>query len=176
MRKAVITGLLLFIFCGAVSGAFAQNTGIGGGAGSNEANCDLCGYCKGQPAPQSWEKCRSCLYPGVGASTPEDNQTLIGLPTPLPDKHYTSVGCLSTDPGQFASQMSTFFFSIVGGIAFLYLIYGAGIIATSRADAERLNHGKRVVWGSIIGLLFVLFSVFIIRFIVTSLGVPGFGG
>lgn len=140
-----------------------------------EANCDLCGYCKGQPPSQSWAKCRSCLYKAVGESVASENKTLIGLPTPDPNHYYTSLGCLSTDPGEFAGQTATFFFSIVGGIAFLYFLYGAGIIATSRADPERLNHGKRVVLGAVIGLLFVLFSVFIIRFLAGSLGIPGFG-
>lgn len=156
-------------------GAVAQTPGASSTTTVNEANCDLCGYCKGQQPPQTWEKCKECLYKGVGGASAEQNLTLEGLPTPDPEHHYTSLGCLSTNPGEFASQMSTVFFSVVGGIAFLYLLYGAGVIATSRADPERLNHGKRIIWGAIVGLLFVLFSVFIIRTIAVSLGVPEFG-
>lgn len=133
------------------------------------ANCDACGYCAGAQKPGSWNKCSKCLYPkAVGAGA-----TLIGLPTPDPNHVYTELGCVSTDPGEFAGQVSTVFFSLVGGIAFLYFLYGAGVIATSRADPERLNYGKRIIYGSIIGLLFTLFSVFIIRTISTSLGLPG---
>lgn len=176
MRRVVIflsvMAISLFLTQGVI---FAQTPGTSSTTTASEANCDLCGYCKGQPAPQSWLKCRTCLYKETGGASAEQNLTLEGLPTPDPSHHYTSLGCLSTDPGEFAGQISTVFFSIVGGIAFLYLLYGAGIIATSQADPERLNYGKRVVWSSIIGLLFVLFSVFIIRTIATSLGVPEFG-
>lgn len=172
-RFLVLFVPILFIFLS--SNVVAQTQPTASSVVVGEANCDLCGYCKGQPASQSWAKCRKCLYPVIGDSAAEENKTLIGLPTPDPNHYYTSLGCLSTDPGEFAGQAAKFFFSIVGGIAFLYFLYGAGIIATSRADPERLNHGKRIVYGSIVGLLFVLFSVFIIRFVAGSLGVPGFG-
>lgn len=175
-RSALIVSLFLFIVSTQVTGAAAQVVTPGTSSTTiNEVNCDLCGYCKGQPAPQNWEKCRNCLYKAVAGASAEQNRTLEGIPTPDPGHHYTTLGCLSTDPGKFSGQVSTFFFSIIGGIAFLYMLYGAGIIATSRADPERLNHGKRVVWGSILGLLFVLFSVFIIRLLATSLGIPEIG-
>ena len=173
-RKILLSAVLIaFFFTNPALAQAPQATG--GGTFVSEANCDLCGYCKGQATPSSWSKCRSCLYPGIGEAQPGSNLTLIGLPTPDPGHHYTIVGCLSTNPGEFTSQVSRVFFSIVGGVAFLYLLYGAGIITTSRADPEKLNHGKRIIWGAILGLLFVLFSVFIIRFIATSLGVPEFG-
>jgi hypothetical protein len=98
-----------------------------------------------------------------------------GIPTPDPDKYYTDFGCLSTKPGEFAAQISSFFFSIVGGIAFLYFIYGAFLVATSRSQPGKLNHGKRVIYGSIVGLLFALSAVLIIRFISSGLGIPGLG-
>lgn len=137
----------------------------------NIANCDRCGYCEGATVPSRWEKCRSCLYEGLGDVVATENKTLIGVPTPDPLHYYTDFGCISTKPGEFATQLSNFFFWTVGGIAFLFFLYGAGIIATSQADPQKLNHGKRIVYGAIIGLLFVLFSVFILRFIAGSLGV-----
>ncbi len=142
----------------------------------NMANCDACGYCKDGSLPSTWEKCRDCLYPGLKGYSATENKTLEGLPTPDPDHHYTMLGCLSTKPGEFTKQISEFFFVIVGGIAFLFLLYGAGIVATSQSDPEKLNHGKRIIYGAIIGLLFVLFSTFIFNFIATNvLKIPGFG-
>ncbi len=137
------------------------------------ANCDVCGYCNGEAPPGRWEACRNCVYPGAGKVAATENKTLINIPTPDPQFYFTDLGCISTRPEAFASKMSDFFFKIVGGIAFLFFLYGAGIIATSRANPEKLNYGKRIVYGAIIGLLFSLFAIFILRFIATGLGLPG---
>lgn len=148
-----------------------------GGQASGTANCDVCGYCKGAPVPGSWNACGRCMYPSLvnkGSSASED-KTLVGFPEADSSHYYTDLGCISTEPGQFAAQISKLFFSIIGGIAFLYFLYGSATVATARSDPERLNHGKRIVYGSIIGLLFVLFSLFIIRFLAGSLGLPGIG-
>ncbi|OGK29477.1 hypothetical protein A3D06_00015 [Candidatus Roizmanbacteria bacterium RIFCSPHIGHO2_02_FULL_40_9] len=142
----------------------------------NIANCDVCGYCDGGQVPGRWESCRKCLYKDTGNAPPASNKTLIGIPTPDPGHFYTDFGCISTLPNQFAAQITSFFFSIVGGIAFLSFLYGSAIIATSRSDPSRLNHGKRIIYGAIIGLLFALFSIFIIKFIASGLGLPGIGG
>ena len=67
-------------------------------------------------------------------------------------------------------------FAMAGGIAFLYLLYGSFIIATSQANPERLNYGKRVVYGAIAGVIFTLGSVFLVKFIASGiLKIPGFG-
>lgn len=142
----------------------------------NMANCDACGYCQGETPPSFWEKCRNCLYPDLTAYPAESNKTLEGLPTPNPERYYTAIGCASTNPGEFTKQLSDFFFRLVGGVAFLFLIYGAGVVITSQSDPERLNQGKRIIYGAIIGLLFVLLSTFIFNFIAnTVLRIPGFG-
>lgn len=142
------------------------------GAGERIANCDVCGYCNGGKAPSRWETCRSCMYPGAGNAAPIDNKTLIGVPTPDPYHYYTDLGCISTKPGEFAGQITTFFFSIVGGIAFLTFLYGTAVLATARSDPQQINHGRRIIMGSIIGLLFALFSIFIVKFLATGLGLP----
>lgn len=137
---------------------------------------------------KNWTKCQICLYPKANAD-PSTNVTLISLPTPYPDRYYTMLGCIAV-PGTredgtfeyenmalFVRQISGFFFNIVGGVAFLFLLYGAGIVATSQSDPEKLNQGKRIIYGAIVGLLFVLFSTFIFNFIaVNVLKIPGFGG
>ncbi len=149
------------------------------------ANCDLCGYCQGAvKAPGSWQSCRKCLYPGLdglqdatGNVDPNSFGTLTtaegAIPTPDPEHYYTGFGCVSTQPTEFTAQLSSFFFSIIGGVAFLFFIYGSALVATARSDPGRLNQGKRILIGSIVGLLFALLSVFIIRFISQSLGLPG---
>lgn len=166
--------------------------GIPGGGGNNggttgqsagSATCDVCGYCDGmtlEQVPDRWQDCRRCVYPDLGGVeadiNPLENRTLRGIPQPSLYNIYTDFGCISTEPGQFAAQISSLFFSLVGSIAFLFFIYGAAMIATARSDPGRLNQGKRIVYGAIIGLLFALFAVFIIRFIATGIGLPDIGG
>ena len=105
-----------------------------------------------------------------------DNHTLLNVPMWDQYHIYTDFGCMSTIPGEFAGQVTSFFLTIVGGVTLLGLIYGAGLIATSRADPGKISKGKRVVFGSIAGLLFAIFGILIIRFIAGGLGLPGLGG
>ncbi len=106
-------------------------------------------------------------------------------PTPYPGRQYTFLGCLGGGSGGFTEEGSAsgvvqsvlnIIFSASGGIAFLYLLYGSFIIATSQADPERLNYGRRLVNGAIVGLVFTLGSVLLVNFIASGvLKVPGFG-
>lgn len=177
MKKIILLSFLLIIIQIGAQSVYSQTIiPSASGSGESMANCDLCGYCQGEKPPSNWESCRKCLYPKFSGSA-ESNLTLKGVPQPDQNHYYTMLGCLSTQPAEFAGQISRVFFSMVGGIAFLFLLYGAGIIATSQANPERLNYGKRVVYAALTGLFFVLFSTFLIRFIaVDILKIPGFGG
>ena len=145
------------------------------------AYCDLCGYCQGQKPPSSWEKCRQCLYPNTNP-TPTIGDTLRitdpssnSGPTPNPGYAFTGIGCIKVAPSENTKTFLDIIFSITGAIAFLYLLYGAFIIATSQADVEKLNYGRRLIIGAIIGLSFSLFSIFIVNSLASGiLRIPGF--
>jgi hypothetical protein len=178
---------VIFNFVGSVSSQTLIPT-----QGARFASCDQCGYCPPNPAPGSWAACQKCLYPNLNPN-PKSNQTLAVNPTtglqvsPVPGHMYTFLGCLSSGGGSFsqtggggaggvAQALLKVVFSTVGGIAFLYLIYGSFIIISSQNDPEKLNYGKRVVWGAIAGLIFSLMSVFLVNLIAGQvLQVPGFG-
>jgi len=149
--------------------------------GPRYAACDLCGFCPPAPPPQSWLSCKKCLYPDVG----DDPTTMETLkidpttnlpPTPYLGRQYTFLGCLGggggfsqeSSAGGVVQSILNIVFSAAGGIAFLYLLYGSFIIATSQSDPERLNYGKRVVTGAIFGLVFTLGSVLIVNFITSG--------
>lgn len=152
------------------------------------SNCDACGYCKDNPPPQDWEKCRQCLYPDA-RPTPTLNDTLKIdpatnlVPTVALGRQHTLIGCIRTDLGGFnqegaatslAQIILNLVFALLGGIAFLYLLYGSFIILTSQADPERLNYGKRIIYGAIIGVIFSVSSLFLIGFIASGvLKIPG---
>ncbi len=150
------------------------------------ANCDACGYCHlkvDQPGmseaeitqpvvPANWAQCRDCIYRGADVKGKEasSNLTLIGVPTPDQGFYYTQIGCVPTDAGGFTSAIVGLLFRIVGGISFLYLIYGSVVLATARGSAERLIYGKRILYASIFGLIFALSAVFIVSLVSSSLG------
>ncbi|MBI4225936.1 hypothetical protein HY612_02380 [Candidatus Roizmanbacteria bacterium] len=146
------------------------------------AACDLCGYCPPDKTPSTWEKCRMCLYPSANP-TPTMGDTLRitdpssnAGPTPFPEKAYTGIGCINSNQAKLTQKILNLVFSITAGIAFLYLLYGAFIILTSQGDAEKLNLGRRLVYGAIIGLTITLSSLLIVNFIASGiLRIPGFG-
>lgn len=156
--------------------------------------CDRCGYCQGKTPPSSWESCRQCLYPTANKDHKKNDTLKINLQpgdtynqqvTPFPGNYYTQLGCLKTTANDFENPaaaggitnqlLTKFIFPTVGGLAFLYLIYGAFLIATSQNDPAKLNQGKMVATGSLVGLIFVLSSVFLVSFISGSvLRIPFF--
>jgi hypothetical protein len=169
------------------------------------ATCDVCGYCTDSqdPAqwptqPAGWAKCEACLYPAAypnvsGGPTPnaQQGETLLideetNLPpTPAEGRHYTVFGCIKTDIGDFTQTgaasslvqvLLNIIFTAAGGVAILYIIYGSFIIITSQANPEKLAYGKRVVMGSVIGLVLVFSAVLIVNLLANKiLTLPGFG-
>ncbi len=154
--------------------------------------------CTVTTVPGDWERCARCLYPnkfpaGKTADPKTCETLLVDGATNQPKvpvakgRQFTMLGCISagTDVGftdqkgapSFVQAMLNVVFSLSGGIAFLYLMYGGVVILTSQADPERLNYGRRLVYGSIVGLIFTLGSVFLVNLIGAGiLRIPGFGG
>lgn len=201
MKRFLITALLFFTLLGSVRFVSAADPAA---TSHRYATCDLCGYCvtSQDPSswpdpPKSWAKCQKCLYPSAypvdPAVTPDARQgnTLVVdeetnlPPVPQPGTHYTVFGCIKTNIGDFTQTgaasslvqvLLNLIFTTAGGVAVLYIVYGAFLIITSQADPERLAYGRRVVMGSIIGLVFVLMSVLIVNLLANGiLTLPGFG-
>lgn len=94
------------------------------------------------------------------------------------------IGCINTSLDSFTNPLAAgsvtqkllnIVFSIAGGIAFLYLLYGSFLVLTSQSDPEKLNQGKRVIYGAIIGVIFAFSAVFIVNMIASNvLKIPGF--
>lgn len=158
----------------------------------------------GQPTPVqvpgNWLQCQQCLYPKLpnisssvmnakwnltlridnNPSSPTYNLQV----TPIPGRYYTQLGCISTDLGDFSNRETQgsvvnfvlrAIFNVSGGIAFLYLIYGAYVIMTGRGDPMRLNQGRSIIFGAVFGLIFVVLSTLILNLVVGDiLKIPGF--
>jgi len=146
--------------------------------------------------PGNWKQCAKCLYPSLyptdsipnagNCSTLKVDSTTNQAPSAFPGRQYTAIGCITSEGGfnnNTGSGASSFtqalfdlvVFKMIGGIALLYLMYGAFLVITSQSDPEKLNHGKRVVYGAITGLVFVLTSVLLVNIIGSNmLKIPGF--
>jgi len=87
----------------------------------------------------------------------------------------TSIGCVSTNPTTLFASILRLAIGLAGGIAFLLILFGGIRILTSAGNPEALNQGREIVTSAIAGLILIIFSVFILRFIgIDILAIPGF--
>jgi hypothetical protein len=110
------------------------------------------------------EQCLKCM----GTMDPDNpaNQKV--------DKIWTGIGCISTDPKDFAVQFLQLAIGIAGGIALLLMVYGSFLVSTSAGDPKKSEEGKEIITGTIAGLLFIIFSAILLRLIgVEILSIPG---
>lgn len=90
---------------------------------------------------------------------------------------WTAIGCVNTDIGSFIQRwVLGFGIGLAGIVAFGSIIYAAIQMQMSQGNAEQIKKAQELLTSSIIGLLFIIFSVFILQFIgVNILQIPGFG-
>jgi len=88
---------------------------------------------------------------------------------------WTAIGCITTDPNNLLGSILRLGLGLAGGIAFLLILFGGLQIMTSAGNPEQLNAGRELISSAIIGLILVLFSIFLLQFIgVNIIGIPGF--
>jgi hypothetical protein len=94
----------------------------------------------------------------------------------------TAIGCipvLNNDNGTtFMAFILRWAVGVGGGIAFLLILYAGFMIMTSAGNPERLKAGQELLTSAISGLILLIFSVFILKFIgidILGLGAFGFG-
>jgi hypothetical protein len=76
----------------------------------------------------------------------------------------------------FIQQLLNLALGVAGGIAFLLMLFGAFRIMTSSGDPEKMKSGSELITSALTGLLFIIFSVFLLKLIgVDILQIPGFG-
>lgn len=174
---------------------------------TNDPTSPLCELTKPDPLdatktintwPGDWGSCVKCLYPNLypqGSSPVPDStcKTLLvnddnSAVNPMKGgRQFTMLGCINsgteigfnnkTGASSFVQKLLDVIFALSGGLALLYLIYGAFIILTSQADPEKLNYGRRLIYGAIVGLILTFGSVFIVNIIGSGLlRIPGFSG
>lgn len=90
---------------------------------------------------------------------------------------WTALGCVESNMSQFLSNfILKWGIGLGGGFALLCIIYAAFMIQSSQGNPEKLKKAQEMITSCIIGLMLIIFSVFILRLIgVNILKIPGFG-
>ena len=88
----------------------------------------------------------------------------------------TALGCIPIgDPQAFVAWLLGWAIGIAGGIAFLLMIVASFQIITATGNPEKLQAGKELLGSALTGLLFIIFSIYLLRLIgVSILQIPGF--
>lgn len=100
----------------------------------------------------------------------------IDIHGPCPtDKITTALGCVPTGNfSDFVGWLLKRLIGISGGIAFLLVIFGGFKILTSAGNPKGIQAGSEIISSALIGLLFIIFSIFLLELIgVKILGIPG---
>lgn len=90
----------------------------------------------------------------------------------------TAIGCIHAlgNQSQFLGEILRWAVGIGGGIAFLLMIYAGFMIMTSAGNPDRLKAGQELLTSAISGLILLIFSVFVLKFIgIDILGLNQFG-
>lgn len=88
----------------------------------------------------------------------------------------TAIGCFSiSSKNAFTSDILTYALGIAGGIAFLLIAVSGFQIMASSGNPDTIKAAKQLLTSAIMGLILLVFSVFILRVIgVDILNIPGF--
>jgi hypothetical protein len=94
-----------------------------------------------------------------------------------PESLSTALGCLPYTRDAFISTLLGFLVGISGGIALIVMLVSTIQIMSASGDAKKLQSAKELFTAALIGLLFLIFSVSLLRIIAGDIiKLPGFGG
>lgn len=89
----------------------------------------------------------------------------------------TALGCIPYTREAFVSALLSFIVGISGAIALVVMLMATIQIMTASADAKKLEAGRDLFFSAVAGLLFLIFSVSLLRLVAGDIiKLPGFGG
>lgn len=128
-----------------------------------EALKELSKFCSNLKSPNEQGECNNC----VNGNNPDK---LVGV--------WTSVGCVYTSNTKafIENTVLSFGVGLAGLVALLCIIYSAFRLQTSQGNPESIKKAQELLTSCIMGLMLIIFSVFILRLIgVDILRIPGLG-
>lgn len=89
---------------------------------------------------------------------------------------WTAVGCIQRTPQSIVKSFLEIGLGVGGAITLLMCLAAGFTLTTSQGDPTKVNEARDMITSAVIGLLFIIFSVFILQFIgVTIFNIPAFG-
>lgn len=87
----------------------------------------------------------------------------------------TALGCMPVSTSGFTSALLTFLAGTAGAISLIIMLMATIQIMTGGDNAEQVKKGKELFTGAITGLLFIIFSVTLLKIIAGDvIQLPGF--
>jgi hypothetical protein len=194
MKRVLLTIIVVCFFALGAQKALAQGTfdckwivtgqGVPQHCSASNDNCtgdfepDYT-YCSKYTSPPDEAGCDSqkgiaCVAKGTG--------TKKSPPVPVlcnGDKGIdTAIGCIPIeDPNALIGFILRWAIGVGGGIAFLLIIFAGFMMMTASGNPDRLKAGQELLTSAIMGIVLLIFSVFVLELIgVDILKLPGFGG
>ena len=89
----------------------------------------------------------------------------------------TAIGCIPfSDQTNFSATILRWAVGVGSGIAFALMLYAGFMTMTASGNPERIKAGQELMTSAIAGLILLVFSVFILKFIgIDILGLNAFG-
>src|SRR3989344_2895450 len=103
---------------------------------------------------------------------PAENEFTSGRNPCTPEGCETAFGNIPTDITKFAGKVLSIALGIAGGIALILLVYGSIRVLTSTGNPQNVAAGRDIIVAAIAGLLFLIFSVLILRALGLIAGIP----
>jgi hypothetical protein len=92
-----------------------------------------------------------------------------------PNSVDTALGCIYVGSGtSIVETILRIATGLGGGLALALILYGVFIVTTSAGMPDKLKAGSEIITSAVIGLIFILLSVFLVNLIgINILGIPG---
>jgi len=121
--------------------------------------------------------CQALGYPTIGypSPTPDTSSRFCGNPPNEANGINTALGCIKIGSGNdLVNTILRLALGLGGGLALALILYGVFIVTTSAGMPDKLKAGSEIITSAIIGLIFILLSVFLVNLIgINILGIPG---
>lgn len=87
----------------------------------------------------------------------------------------TAIGCIPVGSGnELITAILNIAIGLGGGIALALILYGVFIVTTSAGMPDKLKAGSEIITSAVVGLIFILLSIFLVNLIgINILGIPG---
>lgn len=148
---------------------------LGGCGGGYSTTCSGAGegFCCQEPG-----ECKDAAKPTSGGGQSTSDVTCGAGGTGIK----TAIGCIGgvlsdKGPEEFLGNILKWAVGVGGGVAFLLILYASFMVMSSAGDPERLKAGQELLTSAISGLILLIFSIFILKFIgldILGLGQLGF--